>query len=499
MPASLSTRAAKEFMVRNKWVLLFAVLYSSAIFYLAPVELPIVDSGVYADLANNLAKGHGYASNFVVDARDPPGYPVYLAVSMLLFGDFFMKASLALVSFLLILAMFWLTLEITGRRNVAYASSFFLVATPLVIYNEMRILSDVPFLLLLILSFFTYIRFLKKKKSTLNVALWGVFTGLAILTRYTGLLLILIFLAHAAYLKLTSRKRKAAFGYKHMVLFLLTVLLVVSPWVAWRAYNGYFHELLYADRTVNSTNIGHIEMKIEALSSSTGDPLNANAISIDTYVPVQLVNFIRACASIILFITPLVSAVFIYKLYLYFFRGKRKKYDGLLMLWFFTFFIFHSLYPGSLDSRYMLSLAPPLVIFFSEFIADNWKGRKNIIILLIVIQMASAALVVNWDYHARWQKAQTEVFRDTGLWLKANAATDAKVMAIGYPSPTISFFGERKVIEFGSEAAPDYVVISDFFSPDITIDRVSEKYGKNYVLLKEFHDVKYRSDIYGAA
>ena len=277
---------------------------------------------------------------------------------------------------------------------------------------------------------------------------------------------------------------------------LVIVLLVVSPWLAWRVQNGYFHELLYVEKTVNSTNIGHIVMKIEAVSSSTGDPLNANVISIDTYVPVQLVNFIRACASILLFITPFVSAVFIYKLYMYFFRKKRKRHYDVLMLWFFVFFLFHSIYPGPLDSRYMLSLAPPLVILFSEFIADNWKGRKNIIILLIVIQMASATLIVNWDYHARWQRAQTTVFAEAGTWIKSNTAADANFVAIGYPSPTISFFGERRVIEPESGISPDYIAVSDFFSSGLTIDEVADRFGEKYKMVKRFSDEKYYVEIY---
>ncbi len=470
------------YIIKYKWVLLFAILYSILVSSLSLTMPPNGDSATYSEIGKNIAKGNGFVLNYG-PSSDAPGFPMIIALSMILFGDFFIQAILAIMAFFLMLVFFNFTKEITNNEKIAAGAMIFLALTPLVFYNSLLLISDIPFLLFSIASMWVYARFLFKKNKKTYTVLWAILTGFSILIRYmSGFLLILIYIIHFLYLKVREKKLKL----KYLVIFLLIIIIIILPFLQ-IIYNAV---AFISNNRLTSSPKGHIALTIEGISEG-GKGLNLLPIDIDIFVPIQVVSFLRICAVMLLLISPLVSLVFLYRLYDILKRkfASMPRFEEMLLLWSFAYIIFHVLYPGPLAARYLLPITPVLIIFFSRFIFSIWKKHRKLVILMVIIQLIISCSVIAIDSQTRWKRSQTRIFAEAGNWLKENTAEDSEVLCIGLSCTTINYYGDRKFVK---EGTPEYAMVSDFRPEEMDIESMI----KDYELKKKFSDDMYYVKIY---
>ncbi len=472
---------------KKKTIIIFAFLYSILIFSLSPINLPISDSAGYADIGKNLIKEGCFCSNSELQIFRAPLYPLMIAFFMLISGEMFMKLLPSVVSFFLIVVSFCFSLKITGSRKTALLTSVLFAFLPLVFYNSMQILSDILFTLFTITAFWMYVRFLEDS-SNRNLVPWSIFTAFAFFTRFTAVLLIPVFFFHFIFAKNQGPGRVRM---KKFLSFLLIILIILTPWIFWRASVGPMNEAVVLESRFTNTFEGFIRLEMIALEN--GKPLNANNIAFEAVVPVQVINTARIALMLLIFLTPFVSIFFVYVAYMFLRKDRdRGSCEFLLFVWVFTFLLFHTMFPYSVDSRYLLPIALPLTILF----ADRVSGIENqkLFALFITAQLIISFSIIYVDSQSRWTRIQTEVFQNAGFWLRDNTPLNSTVFSLG--APVITYYSER--LDVGAKNNPDYVIESNFV-PSMGIENFMNQTDQRFFLVKEFSDKQYYVKIYRKA
>jgi hypothetical protein len=199
-------------------------------------------------------------------------------------------------------------------------------------------------------------------------------------------------------------------------------------------------------------------------------------------------------------VTPLISLYFLYYLSKSRKRGKqlKGKYDSLLIIWIFAFLAFFTFGFFYFGSRYLIPIVLPFVFFFARFLNSKIDKNKLMAISIIGLQIFSVAGITYVDSRFIWDKSQTEIFAQTGEWLKDNTAKNITVMSLGAPEGALVYYGERKMISFNESdynIVPDYIVTSNF-TQSIGIVEYENMAGTKFGLVKSFSDRMYYSEIY---
>jgi 4-amino-4-deoxy-L-arabinose transferase-like glycosyltransferase len=467
----------------HRWILVIALGISIFVFAFSPAEPLLYDSALYVDIGKNLLGSLCFCSNFEPAPTTAPVLPVLIALSMLAFGSLFIKALLAGIAFFGVLASYHFVLRISNMRT-AQISSILLFLTPLFISNSMLLLQDLLFAALIILSMSAYLDFLERKKPR-NTIILALMTSLAVMTKMFGYVLIPIFLVHF----LLARKRHKI-PFRSLALMLLLVAAFLAPWSVWR-YSLGLNEANVGDLYFFGGNYGHVLLRIESFYGS-GEPMNANPIAVDFNVPFQAVSIARMLASILIYISPVVSLYFAFKLVKYK-KSFRGRYDSLLLIWLFAFlafFVFGFFYFGS---RYLMAAALPMIIFFARFIDANLSRKRLLVMAILAVHLLSVAAITYMDFQLVRSKSQTGIFAESGVWLRDNTDPGSNILAFGAPLGAIAYYSERKVV--GMDTLPDYVIASDFEGPK---DIAAYQKEKNITLekIKEFSDRRYYAEIY---
>lgn len=466
-------------------ILLFAFIYAGIVFIFSPQAPLLYDSALYADIAKNLIKSLCFCSNLELRVNTPPIFPLLAAVSMILTGSLFIKVLLAVISFFGILASYHFILKISNSRRIAMLSAVLFFLTPLVIYNSMLLLMDLIFTITVILSLWTYIRFLEKKdkKSLLLVAL---IASIAVMTKLVGYLLIPIFVIHFI---LDRKRHKTGFG--NLLILLVLIAAFLLPWTLWRSSIG-LNELRVGDMLISGEGYGHISLAIESFYPS-GELMNVNPIALDINVPVQIVNITRILLSLFVYVTPIIILYFAYCLAKLRKRFKGR-YDLLLLIWIFSFLLFFAFGFIYFGSRYLIPVVLPIIFFFARFLDSKTEKNKLLTALILAIQLCSILAITYFDSRLVWSKSQTDIFSQSGEWLKANSEPNATILSLGAPDGALMYYGERKVTGL-NETVPDYLVKSNF-TESIDVVSYEKQTGTGFYLVKSFSDGNYFAEIY---
>ena len=200
---------------------LFAVTLGYCLFSGSQIHWP--DEFDYVELAKNMVADHGYVNHDLQPtAIRPPGYPFIVA------AVFYFHESVLLVKLLNVLAFVaagWvlsLIVKDTNKDGQVLVPILF-ITYPLFIFTVNVLVPQIVggFLFVFIL----YLLF-KYKGSIKHGILGGLLAGVLILTIPTFLLILLGLL-----LLLTTKLWKNDYGVKFAAIFLLSMCLVVVPWV----------------------------------------------------------------------------------------------------------------------------------------------------------------------------------------------------------------------------------------------------------------------------
>ena len=188
---------------------------------------PSSDSYFYYLGAKSIAAGHGYEILHHPTAFFPVGWPAFLAGLFLITGPSFVVVKIAaLALWMLTTAFVYLLGRRLGGRSVGLVAGGLVAVAPTMTVYAMRGASEHLFIPLLLAVCLLVVTTDGRTPSIRRAALAGVFLGLAILVRSTGILLPLVI---PLWLLL---RRPARESWRAAVTMSAVSVLVLTPWMA---------------------------------------------------------------------------------------------------------------------------------------------------------------------------------------------------------------------------------------------------------------------------
>jgi 4-amino-4-deoxy-L-arabinose transferase-like glycosyltransferase len=187
----------------------------------------------YDQLAQNLVLGNGY--RFYPDTARTlmrePGYPVFLAGIMLLFGSSFLAVKIA--NLLLALATAWLMIRLAARlsdnRWLGIAAALLFLFHPATLIAESRGSVETLFTFLVVLFLLVLHIALGRSDDWRYYLLTGAVLGLTVLVRSTPMLFPVFLLG---YLLVLERHRTPPLAIcRNVAVVVLAMFAVLSPWI----------------------------------------------------------------------------------------------------------------------------------------------------------------------------------------------------------------------------------------------------------------------------
>jgi 4-amino-4-deoxy-L-arabinose transferase-like glycosyltransferase len=227
LPESLNRFAERLRPRLSLWIALVVAVPRLVFLAVSP------DRNVYGNapgelaVARNIVEGHGYVdANGQPDSDFNPGYPAFLALCRLLFGDSLWPIKISHIAFDVgtTLALAWVLADMCSTLTVMLLTvAFALHPLFLLLCNNVN---DEPLLTFLIsISFATLYRALRQP-SYRRFVIAGVTVGIAIFTKSTAIFLP-CFLAVALWL---ATRKAATPSLGHWVVYLLASIVVLLPW-----------------------------------------------------------------------------------------------------------------------------------------------------------------------------------------------------------------------------------------------------------------------------
>jgi 4-amino-4-deoxy-L-arabinose transferase-like glycosyltransferase len=186
----------------------------------------------YDQLAQNLVLGNGY--RFYPDTARTlmrePGYPVFLAGIMLLFGSSFLAVKVA--NLLLALATAWLMIRLAARisdnRWLGIAAALLFLFHPATLIAESRGSVETLFTFLVVL-FLLVLHIALERSDWRYYLMTGTVLGLTVLVRSTPMLFPVFLLGYL--LVLERRRTPPLVICRNIAVMILAMFAVLSPWI----------------------------------------------------------------------------------------------------------------------------------------------------------------------------------------------------------------------------------------------------------------------------
>ena len=168
--------------------------------------------------------------------KHPPVFTFLLSFSMRIFGKTLLSAEYVALLFgvLLIPLTFFIGKELFDSR-IAMAAAMFMWIDPVSVITSQKVWMDTTMSFFMLLSLFFFIRGMNLKRGYYFL-LGGLACGLAMLTKYTGIL-VLVTMISVAFVH-----RRELFFKKAFIFGLILPFMMLLPWAYWnyRVYGGEF-------------------------------------------------------------------------------------------------------------------------------------------------------------------------------------------------------------------------------------------------------------------
>ncbi|HIE06142.1 MAG TPA: hypothetical protein EYP58_05015 [bacterium (Candidatus Stahlbacteria)] len=413
------------------------------------------DNVVYSILAKSIVTGNGYSSIHKPDSPPhihyPPGFPIFLAPLVLIFG-----INMTILKFVpllgAILAMMIFSKIDWGDEGIPFYSTLLFATSPLIILYSSRVLSEIPFIAVVLASIY----FHKRKKyipawlmavaavyiRSAGLFLTGAYLIFYIARREYQRLLICFSIFICAYLPWYIRNRVVSTEPTYLKQFFM-----VDP------YNieaGTITPLLFLQRIITNAKLYFLEILPRSFTTIFGQ-----------------VNYLLGVLLLVLSVAGIIKS-----------GGKNRFTKYVVVLFFLSLLLWPTVWSSD---RFLLSGLPllfPFLVIGARAIAKTY-GRYLIISLAVLsivstIQMIPVGIeqkihFVKGDYEfgysLDWQK-----FRQVCFWAKDNV--NPGVIVSRKPEFTYLWSGYQSNIypySYDEEAVweeikqYDYILIDSFF------------------------------------
>lgn len=224
-------------------ILLFlsSFLLRLSLSFLSPVKY--WDETIYSNLGRNILLYHEYSflhgfadfsPNWPLAGFRPPLLPLIISlVSLFSFDSFYLNFIAPFFSSLGVIGFFLLTKKMFNEKIAVYSSLMFSL-TPLNLFWGSKILTDGLFLTMIIFSMYFFWNSFEEKSREIHSALFGVFSALAFLSRYS---MIWFFPVFFVYLIFKHKSLNFLFR-KRFLISCASFLIIVAPWFLYNYFDS---------------------------------------------------------------------------------------------------------------------------------------------------------------------------------------------------------------------------------------------------------------------
>lgn len=267
------------------------------------------------------------------------------------------------------LVVLYMFLKKFFNKKITLLSTILFSIMPLVFYNSITVMTDIPYTFFFILSMYLYLKAFDTKQRKYFI-LAAISVSLSFLTKWNGILIVPIIFVYA-FLEKRSQM-------KNVILSIILIFLILSPYllVVWK------------------TGLARIPF-ISSLEISATAKANPQYTSVEGWV-----YYFDALASYYFTLPVLIAAI----LALIFYATQKKRYWKLLIIWFLTYYLFFT-FLSNKEPRYMMPLIPTLLIPLSYFmISEKIKMLVGIVIVIVALigystyQLISQTFYYNPDF-----------------------------------------------------------------------------------------------------
>lgn len=433
---------------------------------------------MYLLLARNILKGMphldfgGWGNGYWFQ----PGYAAVVAFLNIFIHNLMLSGQLVSIisGALLVFPLFYLARQLFGLQ-AAYLSLALLIFYPGLVMISSQVITEPLFSVLFIGAVYLGYRAMQEKKKALSF--WsGILIGCSFLIKETGLLIALILGGWLGWPFLRTKDKRV---FVSLMIFILAVLLVISPWLIYlRVQIG---EWVLVPKTGFALCLyykfkGAILNEPATAFVTTEETKDISLFKLMLEEPGRVlkrasVNLWKVYHEILPEKIPffLVGLLF---LGLFDFRNKEANKKSIYMLSFFLpFFILYPLV--SIEARYFLPLLPMAIIWMARgILVLPRKLSLYLAVVLILFLAFGLELKLEISEMKRIDKGWSKANREVGLWLKEHK--DKRKPRIISRTPHAVFFAEgeyiflpqenlERILEFARYIKADYIILDKSF------------------------------------
>jgi len=403
------------------------------LFFFTIYNLFFINKAVHIDCHATIQMAKSVANNFFIPPRGFFSNPILLGYYYVPVLKLFGESEIAFhffhlpFSILLIISMFFLS------KRFSKGSIFpvlFLISTPAFIVMSQDIMQDIPLLSFFLTAISLFIYGADKSNRKLLV-LSGILSGVAILTKYSGLLLIPIL---AMYAFLYSKKRDCVYLIIPIIMFAvwnIYCILLYKNFIFFSVLvyklNNFFNSRDILIRTfaclsfISGTSIISIfltpfllQRKNNRVLFLFSTPIALSPFFID--IPFSDYSMLEKFILGIFFIISCFIIMTIVKMGFSFFFNKKENKDTLFLSFWFGITLIFTILIQFIAARFILLLFPPMFLLIfkqveSNFVVLSTNIKKTFSVLIIIVMFISTIVAIG-DYHF------ANIYRDIVSYVK---------------------------------------------------------------------------------
>lgn len=447
----------------------FIIFIPIAVFYLLllnPYWNPTWDSATYIMLGKSLITGHGFKYMDIPHTKYPFMFPLMLSPIVGIFGlDFFLMRLLIVLTGLGSIGLtFWIFRREFGTA-FGFGIAIMTAASYPLIFECTRILSDVPYMFLSLLSL-AFIRKYVKDDGWSNK--YGyISAGLLLASFFTRYLGSALFAGFILYLVL-EKKGKISFKAKKITIICLIFLIPASIWMIRGAVIRYVNphpqdlrEFLSYEKELVVVDASNPHSQILNMTSLTSR-LKSNIQYYQDLATDIISGKDKSYKTLKSFITAILLCGFIYSLV---------RWRSVFEYYVFFYVLIYILWTSLQGTRFLVPIIPFLFYYFARalwlvidliifFINSIFKQIKRFnyriwVEWVVMVSLAGGMVYLNWnsdanifrDEHRKpYYTGSTASYFEAIDWIKINTPPDAVV--ITDRAPYVYMLTERKTFTF---------------------------------------------------
>lgn len=431
------------FLKKNLIVLLVLATFFICLFLLAYFDSGLLwDENAYLGNARNLVKG----SNYTEDFRHPLIGFLIAGVWTFTGESIFAAKMLVIIFSVATVFLFYLISAdyFRAEKHTALLLTAVFAFSNLILYWGFRVYTDIPSLFFVLLSF----HFLFKGKSQKNIAISGICSSLAFLTRFTLLIFLFSVLIYFGYRK----KLKSA------AIFSLAAAITLAPWVSYN-YVAHGGDFLY------DFNV-HLDI---SSTHTLPEP------------PARHIQNLYHTITALIFFMPLGLFAQI---------KKKSEYKPLILLYLSLFMAYHVFFVNLKIERYLISVLPFIYLISADGLLQI--GKKVLYIVMLISLLISAW----WLYPMISEDIQCKAGPNTTIQKSIEYTcpqADGLILSNFWPyfgyacNSRVKSFWTQNFTRLMDKEKPDYII----YSPDHgdQFNKTAIDTHKNIVLEKQFSGI----------